>query len=126
MSTSAPVGKKTSTHRPEPNPVGRPDRASRSVSWSWGLIALTLPAGIVAVLLIEAIAAVSDLGTGEVLGAPDWVDYGFYAAVAAPLVAAIVVGLRGWRREHASLALRAALLAAFLLVVGTTLVVVSV
>lgn len=124
MSTSAPVGRETSTHAAE-SPV-RPDRAGRYVGWSWGLIALTLPAGIVAVLLIQAVVAVTDLGAGEVPGAPDWVDYGFYAAVAAPLLAAVVVGVNGWRREHASLALRAALLAAFLLLVGTTLVVLSV
>jgi hypothetical protein len=66
---------------------------------------------------------VTGLGPGEV--ARGWENAWLFVAVAAPLVASIVVGVRGWRREHESLALRAALLSAWLLAVGTALVLMS-
>jgi hypothetical protein len=77
----------------------------------------------VAVALFEAAAAVTGLGTGEVARA--WEGLWLFAAVATPLVASIAVGVRGWRREHEPLALRAALLSAWLLAVGTTLILMS-
>jgi hypothetical protein len=114
MSTSAPQRDRTPTHRAErhrPVAVVEDTRFSGYVTWAWGLIAVTLPAGIVAVLLLEAFDA-----TG-------WVaDAGLYVAVAAALVASVVVGLLGWRREGEPLALRGALVSVFLLVAGTVLV----
>jgi hypothetical protein len=116
MSTSAPQRHKVPTHRAEtrrPAAVAQEQgtRFTRYVTWAWGLIAVTLPAGILAVLLLEAFGV-----TGRVA------DAGLYLAVVAPLVASVVVGLLGWRREGEPLALRGALVSVFLLVVGTALV----
>ena len=51
-----------------------------------------------------------------------WAGVVVYAAVVAPLVWSVVLGLRTWRAAHDQLALRAALLSAGLIAVGTTLV----
>jgi len=126
MSTSAPTGHEAPTHRADRHaPAQAGTRPNRYVSWAWGLIALTLPAGIVAVLLVEAVAAVTDLGAGETMGASGWENVALFAAVAAPLLASVVVGVRGWRREGQSLALRAALVSAGLLVIGAALALMS-
>jgi hypothetical protein len=114
MSTSAPQRHKVPAHRAERRPpaaVEESTRFSRYVTWAWGLIAVTLPAGILAVLLLEAFDA-----TGRVA------DVGLYVAVVAPLVASVAVGLLGWRRAHEALALRGALVSVGLLVAGTVLV----
>jgi hypothetical protein len=114
MSTSAPQRDKTPTHRAErhgPFAVAEGTRFSRYVTWAWGLIAVTLPMAILAALVIDLV------------GMTRWAaDVTLYVAVAAPLVASIVVGLLGWRRESEPLALRGALVSVFLLVVGTVLV----
>ncbi|HSJ19073.1 MAG TPA: hypothetical protein VK964_00730 [Nocardioidaceae bacterium] len=112
MSTSAPQRHKVPARRADPTRVvvAEGTRFSRYVTWAWGLIAVTLPVGILSVLLVEA------------LGQPGWADAGLYVAVAAPLVASVVVGLLGWWRESEPLALRGALFSVFLLVVGTVLV----
>lgn len=126
MSTSVPTRHHAPTHRADRRASAQSGtRPNRYVSWAWGLIALTLPVGIVAVLLVEAVAAVTDLGAGQTTGASGWENVALFAAVAAPLVAAVVVGLRGWRREGQSLALRAALVSAGLLVLGAALVLMS-
>jgi hypothetical protein len=117
MSTSAPQRHKVPAHRAERRTtaaVTEGTRFSRYVTWAWGLIAVTLPAGILAVLLLEALDA-----TGRVA------DAVLYAAVVAPLAASIGVGLLGWRREREALALRGALVSSALLVVGTVLVVLA-
>jgi hypothetical protein len=113
MSTSAPQRHKVPAHRAERSTrvvVAEGTRFSGYVTWAWGLIAVTLPVAILAVLVVDA------------LGQPRWADVGLYVAVAAPLVASVVVGLLGWRRESEPLALRGALFSVFLLVVGTVLV----
>jgi len=88
------------------------------VTWSWGLVAFTLPAALlaaVAVGVLEQLAG-TRLAWGGVL---------VYGAVIAPLVASIVIGVRGWRQEHEMLALRAALLSALMVLAGTALVLLS-
>jgi hypothetical protein len=72
-------------------------------------------------MLFEAVAAVTDLGLGE--AARRWESAVLLVAVAVSLVASVVVGAKGWRREHDALALRAVLLSIWLLAVGTALVV---
>jgi hypothetical protein len=90
---------------------------SPSVAWAWGLNAATLPVAIVALLLLTSVADL--LGVG---GTATSVGVVLYLAVIAPLVAAIVVGYRGWRDEHEPLALRAALFSGWCIAVGTALV----
>ncbi|HEU4514764.1 MAG TPA: hypothetical protein VFR87_16770 [Nocardioidaceae bacterium] len=85
------------------------------VRWAWGLIATALPAAIVALLLVEVVADATRWRSGLAL----------YLAVALPLVASVVVGVRAWRRDRDGLGLRAALLSSGMLVVGTTLVVLT-
>jgi hypothetical protein len=116
MSTSAPQRHKVPVHRAEKRTrvtVAAGTKFSGYVTWAWGLIAVTLPVAVVAVVALDA------------FGVTRWADLGLYVAVAAPLVASVVVGLLGWRREGESLALRGALFSAFLLVVGTALVVLA-
>ena len=88
-----------------------------SVRWAWGLMAVTLPAGLLAVLLVDAVAAVSDLSATGL-----WAGLVVYAAVVAPLVASIVIGLRAWQDTGEKLALRAALVSTGLIALGTVLV----
>jgi hypothetical protein len=87
---------------------------SPSASWAWGLIGASLPIALVAVLVLAALATPLSATTGPMVVV-------LYVAVAAPLVAAMVIGYRGWRREHEQAALRAALFSAWALVVGTAL-----
>jgi uncharacterized membrane protein YdcZ (DUF606 family) len=88
---------------------------SRSASWAWGLIGATLPIALVAVLTLTALATPLGVTTTGPMALV------LYVAVAAPLVAAMVIGYRGWAREHEQAALRAALFSAWALVVGTAL-----
>lgn len=90
---------------------------TETVRWAWGFIAMTLPVAIVAVLLVDSAAAAFDFSATGV-----WAGAVVYAAVVAPLVASIATGVHGWRWGHDTLALRAALLSAGLLLVGSTLV----
>jgi hypothetical protein len=113
MSTSAPQRHKVPAHRAEKHTrvvVADSTAFSKYVTWAWGLIAVTLPLATLAVVVLDA------------FGQPRWAGVGLYVAVAAPLVASVVVGLLGWRREGEALALRGALFSVFLLVVGTVLV----
>jgi len=87
------------------------------VRWAWGLMAFTLPAGLVAVLLVDGIAALTALSATGL-----WAGVVVYAAVVAPLVASVVVGFRAWRAAGETLALRAALLSAGMIAVGSALV----
>lgn len=112
MGTSAPARRRHSGGRPAEH-VPRPDRGD-DVRWAWGLIAVTLPAAVVAVLLVEVAGA-----TGTVAGLL------VYLAVAAPLAGSVAVGLRAWRRRRDGLGLRAALMSAGMLVVSTALVAVT-
>lgn len=100
------------------------DRASavagdmtESVRWAWGLIAMTLPAGLVAVLVVDSIAGATDLSATGL-----WAGVVVYAAVVAPLVASVVIGVRAWREAGEQLALRAALVSAGVAAIGTALV----
>jgi hypothetical protein len=93
---------------------------SSSVTWAWGLIGATLPVAVVAVLVLSGAAGLFGISsTATAVGVV------LYVAVVAPLVAAIVVGYRGWRREHEPLALKAALFSAWCVAVGTALVVLA-
>ncbi|HSE08625.1 MAG TPA: hypothetical protein VLB29_08155 [Nocardioidaceae bacterium] len=118
MGASAPWGHRTTGHLQERH--GRDSEVAPTgyVGWSWGLIALTLPAALAAVLAVSVLEQLA--GT-----APAWGGGLVYVAVLAPLVASIVVGVRGWRREHQMLALRAAALSALLAVAGTVMVVLA-
>lgn len=100
-------------------------------TWAWGLIALSVPAGVAALLVVKVVADALGMTvglprTGSERTAQALFDLGFYLAVAAPLVGAVVVGLRTWREEREALGLRAALLGGGLLVVGTVLLLLSV
>lgn len=101
--------------------VARPgehvEAPSEDVRWAWGFIAMTLPAALVAILVVDAVAAVAG---GSATGF--WAGAAVYLAAAAPLVASIVVGLRAWRDHGEPLGTRAAALSGFLLLGGTVLV----
>ncbi len=101
-----------------------------SARWALGLLAATVPVTLVAVAVIEAIAGAMGMGMGtpstpDEVRAQDWLNYGFFVAVAAPLVASFVVGLRAWRRAHDAVALTAGLIAIALLVSGAAVVLVT-
>jgi hypothetical protein len=102
----------------------------RRAAWAWGLLAAALPAGIVALIVIEAIADAMGMSMGvprneAEVAAQDWLNYAFFAAVGAPVIASIAVGLRAWRRDRDALALVAALTSAALLVAGTVMIWIS-
>lgn len=103
-------------HTPDDTSAATRDQ-DEDVRWAWGLMAFTLPAGLVAVLLVDGIAALTTLSATGL-----WAGVIVYAAVVAPLVASVVIGLRAWRAGGETLALRAALLSAGLIAVGSALV----
>jgi hypothetical protein len=103
---------------------------TRSAWWSLGLLAATVPVLLLAFGLVELIAGAMDMTMGTPVGddevaAQTWLNVGFLAVVAAPLVASFVVGLRAWRRERDAVAFTAGLAGAALLVLGTIPLVVS-
>ncbi|HEX6246275.1 MAG TPA: hypothetical protein VFZ64_00270 [Nocardioidaceae bacterium] len=97
------------------------------VVWAWGLIGVTVPAGVAALLVVKVVADALGMTvglpqTGGERVAQVLFDVGLYLAVAAPLVGSVALGLRAWHEEHEGLGLRAAVVSAGLLVVGTALV----
>lgn len=90
---------------------------TESVRWAWGLMAMTLPAGLVAVLVVDSLSGMSGLSASGL-----WAGAVVYAAVVAPLVASIVIGLQAWRVAGEQLALRAAFVSAGVITVGSVLV----
>lgn len=103
---------------------------TRNAWWALGLLGATVPAVVLGVVLVEAIAGAMGMGMGtpstpDEVEAQTWLNYGFFAVVAAPMVASFVVGLRAWRRAHDSIALTAGLIALAMLVAGATAVVVT-
>lgn len=112
-----PLLARTGPARPVDHAGERAEPPSEDVRWAWGLIAMTLPAALVAILVVDSVAAVVDRSaTGF------WAGVAVYLAAVAPLLASIVVGLRAWREQDEPLGARAAALSAFLLVAGTVLV----
>jgi hypothetical protein len=102
---------------------------TRSAWWSLGLLAATVPILVLAVVVIEAIASSMGMGMGtpanaDEVRAQDWLNYGFFAVVAAPMLASFLVGVRAWRRAHDAVALTAGLIAAAMLV-GAAAIIVS-
>ena len=118
MSTSAPLGHRRPGHRAKQPSAAGTERISRDVSWAWGLMALTLPAALVAVVLVGIFEALA----GTVLA---WSGGLVYVAAMVPLVASIVVGLRVWRRDGEALGLRAALLSTLVAVACTVMALMS-
>ena len=109
-------------------PMRRP--MTRSAWWALGLLAATVPVLVLAFAVVEAIAGAMGMGMGtpanaDEVRAQEWLNYGFFAAVAAPLTASFVVGLRAGRRAHDAVALTAGLIAAAFLVAGTLTIVLS-
>lgn len=103
---------------------------TRSAWWALGLLAATVPVLLLAVAVIEAVAGAMGMGMGTPstpaeVEAQTWLNYGFFAVVAAPMVASFVVGLRAWRRGHDSIALTAGLISLALLVGAATMAVVT-
>lgn len=118
MSTSAPLGHRRPGHRAKQPSAAGSERISRDVGWAWGLIALTLPATLLAVMLVGILESLA----GNALA---WSEGVVYVAAMAPLLASIVVGLRVWRREGETLGLRAAFLSALVGVACTVMALMS-
>lgn len=99
-----------------------PARAGAGGSWAWGLIAATLPTALVLLLVVTGMIELAGARPGTAAGA---VGVALYLAVAVPLVAAAVVGMRAWNRQRDLVGLRAALFSAWALIVGTAAVLVA-
>lgn len=109
-------------------PVRRP--MTRSAWWALGLLAATVPVLVLAVAVVDAIAGGMGMGMGtpanaDEVRAQEWLNYAFFAVVAAPMIASLVVGVRAWRRAHDAIALTAGLVAAAFLIAGTLTIVLS-
>ena len=84
---------------------------------AWVSIASTVPIGIVTLVVIEVVAAL--LGYSDE-STPAWAnttaDVVAFAAILAPLLIGILLGLLEWRESHRRAALGAALLGSLLVI----------
>jgi hypothetical protein len=94
--------------------VTPPDRLHRSVLWSGGLWLASFPLMLLYLAIVGMVAQWLGVrfGSSEDAVAEQVLNYVYMAMVLGTLGAAVVIGLRGWRRHGLRLALAAAVLSA--------------
>ena len=94
--------------------MANPERLHRSVLWSGGLWLLSFPLMLFYLAVIGMVAGWLGIrfGSAEDATAEQVLNLVYMAMVLGTLGAAVVIGLRGWRRYGQRLALTAAVLSA--------------